>query len=54
MPQCSFSGGVGGSDARIVWITEPAPAAGDDSDTVRLSRALEYRDAAGVTRRIKF
>ena len=52
MPQCTFSGGAG-TDARIVWVTEPATAGDDDSKTVT-TRALEFRDAAGVTRRIKF
>ena len=52
MPQCAFSSGSG-SDARVVWITEPA-SVGSDGDTVIVSRALEFRDAAGVIRRIKF
>lgn len=53
MPSCTFRGG-GGSDVRIVWVTEPAPAGGDEAEAVRISRAVEFRDAAGVIRRIKF
>ena len=51
-PQCTFSGG-GGSDARIAWVEETVPATADAPVSVRTVRVLEYRDAQGVTQRIK-
>lgn len=53
LPQCAFSGGVG-AHPRIIWISEPAAASSSDVDAVQVFRALEYRDGAGVVRRIKF
>jgi hypothetical protein len=53
-PQCTFSGGVGNSDARIAWVTQTVPATADAPETVRQVRVLEYRDAQGSTQRIKF
>ncbi len=54
MPQCAFSGIVGGSEARIVYLTEPTTSNAEDGQPVRLVRALEYRDATGTIRWIKF
>ena len=54
LPQCTFTGGTGGSDARIVWLSEVAPGDTDNSETVRTVRVLEFRDASGTVRRIKF
>ena len=54
LPQCTFSGGAGSSVARIVWLTEGTLGETDNSETVRTVRALEYRDASGTVRRIKF
>jgi hypothetical protein len=58
VPQCSFSGGAGNSDARVTWVPEAAPATSvataDAAETVRQVRVLEYRDAHGTTQRIKF
>ena len=53
-PQCTFSGGAGGSNARIAWVPETVPAIGDTPDMVTYVRVLEYRDPQGVTQRIKF
>ena len=54
VPQCTFSGGAGGTDARIVWVTEVLPGGTDTSEAVHTVRALEFRDASGNVRRIKF
>ena len=53
-PQCSFSGGAGGSEARIAWVPETVAATGETPETVQYVRVLEYRDPQGVTQRIKF
>ena len=53
-PQCTFSGGVGGSETRIARVEETVPATADTPEMVRSVRVLEYRDAHGVTQRIKF
>lgn len=53
-PQCTFSGGAGGSDARIAWVEETVPASANAPETTRQVRVLEYRDAQGVTQRIRF
>jgi hypothetical protein len=53
-PKCTFSGGAGGTIARIAWVEETVPARADAPETVRNVRVLEYRDAQGVTQRIKF
>jgi hypothetical protein len=52
LPQCTFSGG-GGSDAQLVWIAETSPTR-DNSTALRVVRALEFRDAAGILRRVVF
>jgi hypothetical protein len=54
MPQCTFRGAVAGSDARIVFVTEPTTSRAEDGQPVALVRALEFRDATGTIRRIKF
>ena len=54
VPRCEFSGGAGGSDARIAWIEVPGPLDADGKRTVQTVRVLEYRDAAGATRRLEF
>ena len=53
-PQCTFSGGAGNSNASIAWMPETVPATSDAPKTVIYVRVLEYRDAQGVTQRIKF
>ena len=53
-PQCTFSGGAGGSNASIAWVPEMVPVTIDAPETVIYVRVLEYRDAQGVTQRIKF
>ena len=53
-PQCTFSGGAGGSNARIAWVPETVQPTSDAPETVIYVRVLEYRDAQGVTQRIKF
>ena len=53
-PQCTFSGGAGGSNASIIWVPETVPATADAPETIRQVRVLEYRDAQGTTQRIKF
>ena len=53
-PQCTFSGGAGGSVARIAWVPETVPATSDAPETVQYVRVLEYRDSKGVAQRIKF
>jgi hypothetical protein len=53
-PQCTFSGGAGGSNASIIWVPETVPATADAPETVRQVRVLEYRDAQGTTQRIRF
>lgn len=54
VPQCTFSSGAGGSDARIAWVQETVPATADAPETVQYVRVLEYRDARGATQRITF
>jgi hypothetical protein len=58
VPQCTFSGGTGNSDARISWVPETVPATvpamAGAPETVRQVRVLEYRDAQGTIQRIKF
>ena len=58
VPQRSFSGGAGTSDARIAWVPETspatAPATANAPETVRQVRVLEFRDAHGTIQRIKF
>ena len=53
-PQCTFSSGAGGSKPQIGWVPEAVPATSDAPETVTYVRVLEYRDALGVTQRIKF
>ena len=53
-PQCTFSGGAGGSNASIIWVPETVPATADEPESVQYVRVLEYRDAHGTTQRIKF
>ena len=53
-PQCTFSGGAGGSNASIIWVPETVPATADAPESVQYVRVLEYRDAQGTTQRIKF
>ena len=54
VPQCTFSGGAGGSNASIAWVPDTAPTTSDAPETAQYVRVLEYRDAQGVTQRIKF
>ena len=52
-PQCTFSGGAGGTDARIAWVEETVPATANAPEMVRTVRVIEFRDPQGVTQRIK-
>ena len=54
VPLCAFGGGSGGSDARIVWVTENLPSGGIIGEDIRTVRVLEFRDTSGTIRRIKF